>query len=323
MKSHRFAAVVVVLALGSWATGVRGQGQSPLALAPFGNSGEAIHPVFEGWGELKDGSTVLLLGYYNRNKSQALDIPVGPDNRIEPGGPDQGQPTHFYTGRQWGLFTIEVPKDAATRKLTWTLTVNGHTSVSTFWLNPAYKLSFYKNLASGNEPPIIKFAANGPLLTGPPRGFAQTLSATVNQPLPLTLWASDQEETVEDWERAALDLIRNRPAAPVSNTPDPVAIVGGQVLGTRGRPRAESVVPDIAVSWKKHRGSGGVQFADQQIPLITKGDPKLFLEAKTSATFDAPGEYVIRAQVTDISSRDGGSGEQCCWTTALVKVSVK
>jgi hypothetical protein len=323
MKSQRFAVVMIVFALGSWAGGLQGQGQAPLALAPFGTSGEAIHPVFEGWGELNNGATVLLLGYYNRNKSQVLDIPVGPDNRIEPGGPDQGQPTHFFTGRQWGLFTIEVPKDFAARKLTWTLTANGHTSVSTFWLNPAYKLSFYKNLASGNEPPVIKFAANGPLLTGPPRGFAQTLAATVNQPLPLTLWASDQEETVEDWERAALDLIRNRPAAPVSATPDPVAIVGGQVLGTRGRPRAEATVPDIAVSWKKQRGTGGVRFADEQIPLVTKGDAKLFLEAKTSATFDAPGDYVIRAQVTDISSRDGGTGEQCCWTTALVKVNVK
>jgi hypothetical protein len=295
-----------------------------LALAPFGNTGEAIHPVFEGWGELNNGSTVLLLGYYNRNKSQVLEIPVGADNRIEPGGPDFGQPTHFYTGRQWGLFTIEVPKDFGTKKLTWTLTANGQTTVSTFWLNPAYKLSFYKNLASGNEPPVIKFAANGPLLTGPPRGFAQTLSTVVNQPLPLTLWASDQEETVEDWERAALDLIRNRPSAPATpTTKDPVAIVNGQVIGARGRARAEASVPDITVSWKKQRGSGGVVFAHHEIPLVTKGDPKLFLEATTSATFDAPGEYTIRAQVTDISSRDGGNGEQCCWTTALVKVNVK
>ena len=35
-----------------------------------------------------------------------------------------------------------------------------------------------------------------------------------------------------------------------------------------------------------------------------------------------PGEYVLRAQVND-DSGDGGGGEQCCWTNALVKVNVK
>ena len=30
------------------------------------------------------------IGYYNRNKDQTLDIPIGPNNRIEPGGPDMG-----------------------------------------------------------------------------------------------------------------------------------------------------------------------------------------------------------------------------------------
>jgi hypothetical protein len=328
MKSHRLALAAVTLAVGWWAVGLSGQGQqaqSPLVLEPLGLSGEAIFPAFEGWGELKDGTTVLLLGYYNRNKNQELDIPVGPDNRIEPGGPDYGQPTHFYTDRQWGLFTIEVPKDFGTRKLTWTLTANGQTSASTFWLNPQYKLSFYKNLASGNEPPIIKFAPDGPTFTGPPHGFAQTLSATVNQPLPLTLWASDQGETVEDWERAALDLIRSRPPAPARAGNDPVAIIGGRVIGSGGRRGASSggAIPDITVSWKKHRGGGDVRFAHDQIPLVTHGDPKVFLEAKTSATFNAPGEYVIRGQVGDISSPDGGNGEQCCWTTALVRVNVK
>ena len=67
-------------------------------------TGEAIYPAFEGWGPTKDGSAVLLLGYFNRNKDQSIDIPIGPDNRIEPGGPDFGQPTHFHPGRQYGVF---------------------------------------------------------------------------------------------------------------------------------------------------------------------------------------------------------------------------
>ena len=85
-------------------------------------------------------------------------MPIGPDNRIEPGGPDFGQPTHFHSGRQWGVFAITVPKDFGTKKLTWTLTANGNTSTVQFWLNPPYWIDFYKNGANGNEPPRIKFS---------------------------------------------------------------------------------------------------------------------------------------------------------------------
>ena len=64
--------------------------------------------AFEGWFKNPDGSFSLLLGYFNRTEKQEFDIPVGPDNRIEPGGPDRGQPTHFLTGRQWGMFAVKV-----------------------------------------------------------------------------------------------------------------------------------------------------------------------------------------------------------------------
>ena len=81
-----------------------------ILLEPLGQAGEAIFPAFEGWGPTKDGGQVLLIGYFNRNKAQELDIPIGPDNRIEPGGPDYGQPTRFHTGRQYGVFAITDPE---------------------------------------------------------------------------------------------------------------------------------------------------------------------------------------------------------------------
>src|SRR6266436_4350488 len=82
-----------------------------LPFEPAHDSGQSITGAFEGWFPNADGSFSLLLGYYNRNLKQELDIPAGPDNRIEPGGPDQGQPTHFLPGRQWGISIIAVPKD--------------------------------------------------------------------------------------------------------------------------------------------------------------------------------------------------------------------
>src|SRR5947209_4044345 len=92
-----------------------------LPLEPQHEAGMSVTGAFEGWFQNPDGSFSLLLGYYNRNQKQEVDIPIGPNNRIEPGGPDRGQPTHFLPGRGWGLFVVRVPAVFADNKLTWTL----------------------------------------------------------------------------------------------------------------------------------------------------------------------------------------------------------
>ena len=315
--------LAVVAALVGWAMATPRGAQlprAPLVLEPLGATGEAIYPALEGWGPDKNGDALILLGYYNRNKTQQLDIPIGANNRIEPGGPDFGQPTHFYAGRQHGVFAIKVPKDFGTQKLTWTIIANGQTSSISFWLNPAYWVNFYKHPANGNEPPVIRLLRDGPTMTGPPAGIAQTLSGLVGQPVTLTLWASDVPTQLNEGEEAL--AVRNRASAAARGNQDAVAIIGGQVIGGARAVAAGQPAPDITVNWRKHRGPGDVMFAQSSIPLVTKRNPSLYLEATTTATFAAPGEYVIRAQVNDTSG-DGGGGEQCCWTTALVKVDIR
>jgi hypothetical protein len=68
-------------------------------MEPQHDSGQSVTGALEGWFPNRDGSFSILLGYYNRNLKEELDIPIGPDNRIEPGGPDRGQPTHFMPRR--------------------------------------------------------------------------------------------------------------------------------------------------------------------------------------------------------------------------------
>jgi hypothetical protein len=63
---------------------------------------------------------------------------------------------------------------------------------------------------------------------------------------------------------------------------------------------------------------GKVTFANNKPAVDAANGGK----TETSATFDKPGEYVIRVQGND-QSGDGGGGEQCCWTNGLVKVTVK
>lgn len=330
MRLNRLAAATVMVAAGLVLTTQAQQRPnvpSGVLLEPLGTTGEAIFPAFEGFGPLQDGTNTLLIGYFNRNR-QPVDVPIGPDNRIEPGGPDFGQPTHFLSGRQWGMFAITVPKDFGNKRLTWTLTANGHTATVSFWTNPQYWIDFYKNTANGNEPPRIKFSPAGPELIGPPREkFVQTLSATVGTPLDLTAWAADQPPTIVfNTEGGAAAAGRAAPRPPV-NEPMP-AIVGGRVIAgtpaTGGGAAAAAAARrgDIQILWRKYRGPGDVKIADETINLENGGDAKKFVEAKTTATFSAPGTYWLRAQVND-SSGNGGGGDQCCWTTAHVVVNVK
>lgn len=298
---------------------------------PVTNAGGPIYATFEGWGPLKDGTTALLLGYFNRNRTQIVDIPVGPENSIEPGGPDFGQPTHFLTGRQYGMFAITLPKDWGNKKLTWTIVANGHKNTVSFWTNPPYWIDYYKNTANGNEPPRIKFAMNGAEYIGPPKErTVATLAATVGQPLDLTAWAADQPPTItfeSGAEPPAAAPAAGRAAgAKPANEPLP-AFIGGRVVSVGpaapgGAAAARERRGDIQVLWKKYRGPGDVKIAHETINLENGGDAKKFVEAKTTATFSAPGTYWLRAQVND-SSGNGGGGDQCCWTSAHIVVNVK
>ena len=104
------------------------------------SSGQSVHPAYEGWLPNADGSFTMVFGYMNANWQQEFDIPVGPQNAIEPGGPDQGQPTHFYPRRNPFLFSIRVPADFGTKELIWTLTANGKTEKAYASLKSDYQI---------------------------------------------------------------------------------------------------------------------------------------------------------------------------------------
>ena len=60
------------------------------------SSGQTVAPAFEGWEHNPDGTFTMVFGYFNRNLDEHLHVQIGPDNNIEPGGPDRGQPTYFW-----------------------------------------------------------------------------------------------------------------------------------------------------------------------------------------------------------------------------------
>lgn len=256
-----------------------------LPLEPFHNSGQSVTAAFEGWFQNPDGSYSILFGYYNRNQQQELDIPIGPANRIEPGGPDRGQPTHFLPGRQWGLFTVTVPKNFGDQKLTWTLTANGQTTAIPASLNTLWEIEPFKD-ATGNTPPAVQ-VEGGASVQGP-QSKITALTATVQNPLTLTVFASDDARLIP---------------------------------GMR-----QPKTPPVNLTWSQFRGPGMVTFSNPKPPVEKTenagGGAAFNGKAITTATFSAPGEYMLNVVANDWSGK-GGGGFQCCWTSALVKVTVK
>jgi hypothetical protein len=315
------AVALAAILCGCLTTGMSAQGSRfPMPFEPIGNANEAIFPAFEGWGENKDGDYFIVMGYMNRNRTQTVEIPVGPNNRIEPGGPDYGQPTVFEPGRQTTVFAIRVPKDFGNKKLTWTLVANGQSAVVTFYLNREYNMNFYKEESNGNEPPQMKLGPNDPMASGPAVGFARTLTGAVGVPVPLEMWASDAPPTEKNWE----SIVAAGHRKPVEVSRDQVAIVDGRVLGGPRAPGrgdgSPATPPDITAVWTKMRGPGVVTVQPSGVPMVTNGKRDTVVEAKATASFSAPGEYVLRAE--PVEADDGFDG-LCCFTFANVKVIVK
>jgi hypothetical protein len=278
----RLVAALGLAAIASWGL-VGAAQQGGLPLDPARERGASVTPAYEGWYPNPDGSFTLLIGYYNRNTKETLDIPVGPNNKIEPGDPDQGQPTHFETGREWGVFTIKVPKDFGNKAVTWTIVSNGEKQSIPFTLNKGYPIAPFKELGMSNAPPVLSFVEGGPKFTGPPVAIANTYTGKVKEPVTLNIWVEDPK------------------------SPNEVP---------RGRGRGG--VPAVAtVSLHKFRGPGSVTFDKERLPVAKQGDM-----VSATATFSVPGEYMLRVQAND-ESGEGGGGFQCCWTNTYLKVTIQ
>lgn len=208
----------------------------PLPLGPTRERGVSVTPSYEGWYQNADGTYSLLVGYFNRNKGEALDIPVGPNNKIEPGPIDQGQPTHFQIGRQWGVFVIKVPKDFGKKMLTWTITANGETQSIPFGITNGYTIEPFQEAGMGNKPPEFTFESGK--VFGPPTAVSATLTGTVNQPVAISFKVDDPKET-----KKGSELTNRRGAGAVAT-----------------------------VSFHKHRGPGTVKFEPARVSTKTQGE---------------------------------------------------
>ena len=299
----------VRLALVALVTGFTSQG----ARAQTYNRGQHVTPAYEGWLENADGSRSFLFGYMNQNWEEELDVPVGPDNLIEPGGPDLGQPTHFQPRRNRFMFIVPVPKGfKETDEMLWKLTTRGKQGIAYATLRPDYKVDndiiTSETGAVGGGVTTPELRANKP----PTLSIQEEKRLTVKAGQPLTLTANVTDDGVPPpGIGGALPGARRQGAA------------GAAAGAARGRGNPTYTPPTRAVpgkfnflhvSWFVYRGAGKVTFDPPQIltwedtrtganspwaPLWQPPTAKPVQTGTAQVTFAQPGTYVLRARADD------------------------
>jgi hypothetical protein len=276
MMRTRIASLLAGVAIVA-AAAVAAQPQLPVQLpteitAIRHNSGQPVIPYFEGWIKNPDGTHDLVFGYFNRNFVQELAVPAGLDNRVEPFGPDAGQPTYFLPRRQRYIFRVKVPADFGKREVVWAITSNGRTERGYGNLLPEQEITERVVATNGNFDPGHDDPNKAPTITVAPvlsvsAGVAAALTASV----------------VDD----GLPTPRVAPAAP-SPAPAPGGF-GAQINssgGTRG-PRP------LSVTWLQYSGPAKVTFERNDAIAVENG------QVVNRATFPSAGKYRLVAIATD------------------------
>lgn len=300
--------IMAALALAAVSTSALAQAPDGRFLSLTPPEGLPVIPVMEGWVANEDGSGSFSMGFINKNKV-GVDIPLGPNNYIEPAKYDGLQPTHFPPGRGVGAFEVRVPADEIDEDVWWYIrTGEGDLlKVPGRYGNAAYELDFVRPRPQGSMQPLMGFGEDGPQAAGLTGGRG-TLDETVKVGEPVELAVNVMDPSERD----------------------------------RTDPRFVDRLP-LGIQFHKYHGPGNVEFSrhestpepvnpySEDNPRFrfyrAPGENEVSVEggegvAKVYATFAAPGEYTIRVRADNFRAPDSQEGDQCCWTNLYQTVNV-
>ena len=161
VRSTVVAAAVALLLCGIFAGPAALDAQGPEGrwpLQPKSSLDRVIAPFLEGWYANDDGTYTISFGYLNMN-DEAVEIPLGEANFLEPAQFDGRQPTTFAAGRHRGVFAVTVPAALSDDDVWWTIQnpktdevakVPGRNSTG------AYQLDWIPR-PHGSLPPLVSF----------------------------------------------------------------------------------------------------------------------------------------------------------------------
>lgn len=273
--------------------------------------GFPIIPLLEGWIRHPDGSRELVFGYINRNVD-AVDVPVGENNYIEPAEFNGMQPDHFEAGgRGPQVFSVTLPPDRADEDVWWNIRSgdsNELLKVPGRARDSAYEIDFERPRPQGALSPLVGVGETGAQATG-------RMAVIADFPSPVRVGEQ-------------VDLAVNASDPSVRDPSDP---------------RFREPL-DLGVHWVKHQGPGDVTFTrhpetPEPVNPFQEGDPRRARwsgndpkvgaidggngVAKVMASFSAPGQYIIRTMVENWTAPDSSQGDQCCWTNVYQRVTVQ
>ena len=275
------------LALGLWC--VAAASLTPAVGAQAPSRGQSVVPVYEGFWRNADGTFDLLFGYYNRNWDEEINVPVGAANTLDPGGPDQGQPTHFFPRRNQFVFRVHVPANFGSKEIVWTLTSNGTTEKAYGSLRAPYAVDETVMMAN--------FGAGGQT------GFSPDMMG--NKPPQLKL-DGEKKRTAKVGEAVALSAVVSDDGKPRAR-PMAAFLVGQSHF-------VPNSATGLRLSFFVYRGAGNVAFDPPQTKVWedrrdggnspwsagwSTPPPPPGNKWIATAKFSEPGVYVIRALAHD------------------------
>jgi hypothetical protein len=245
-------------------------------------SGGPVVPIFEGWYRNADGTFELSFGFFNVNTEETIEVPLGPDNFIEPAVFDGRQPTRFepvpdQDRRHFGAFTVNVPADFGEGDVVWTIRSAGQTlSVPGRLTHVSYELAGSDFPGRTTVSPMVRLAEDGPFGRGPSGITGAPLQARVGDAVDVGAWVARDVESGED----------DRP---------------------------------INIKWFKHQGPGEVTFDERTTSVEQLAWAAGEVKVATTVTFSEPGDYLLRMLVFNVTRE---FEFQCCWTNGYLPVTV-
>ena len=259
------------------------------------SSGQPVYPAYEGWEKNEDGTFNLVFGYMNDNWQEELNVPIGPENNLQPGVPDQGQPAHFLPRRNRFIFRVKVPKDFGAKEAVWTLTTHGKTQKAYGSLRPDLVIENVDIMSEtgalgagtsnpelrGDKPPVVKIEG------------AKNRDAKVGQPVTLVTVVTD--DGIPKVRRFSPEIVQRISARPPSRPT--VAKNLGLYMAWFVYRGAGTVTfePSQAKVWEDTRSGANSPWAPIWVSPAVPADGKYVAKV----TFDEPGTYVLCARADD------------------------
>jgi hypothetical protein len=288
-------------------TTVQAQNPPPRLLTLSPPTGLPVLPIMEGWYPNPDGSVTISFGFVNRNTEEAVDIPIGPNNFIEPAEFNGMQPTHFGVDRQIGAFTVTLPAERRNESIWWHLKTGEHpvAKVPGRAASTAYELDRNQR-PQGSIEPEAWLVEGGPRGAGP-GAVVGNIAVPAKVGVPFELKVHTEDKSVRDPQDPRFQK-------PLTLRTTFIRHQGpGSIVFSKHEAHAQPIEEDMSPRAVRLRGQVGPEVVTLQQPAGT---------AHIYATFSEPGEYIVRARIDNWNAPDSSAGNQCCWTNVFQRITV-